>query len=106
MQKSLQTVEDLSAANSVSVDQLLTTIFGEDGPAKPFIAESLQPPVVFPSTAKFKKNVKFAGEWKPATFSQLMTLAHNINRRMGHLFTKGCHCHQCETNRKLAQGTR
>ena len=40
---------------------------------------------------KFKPEVKTL-----ATFSQLMTLAHNFNRRHGKQATKGCNCFSCK----------
>ena len=67
-----------------SSDQLFLKIFGTDQEQEAAKVQEEKP--------KFKKS-----EPKTfATFSQLMTLAHAVNRRHGKAVTPGCNCFSCK----------
>lgn len=72
-------------AVSPAVDQLLTSIFGVDE-----VLPEIQIKTV-PITPIPKKTF--------ATFSQLMTLAHNFNRKHGKSYVRGCKCKTCEIHK-------
>lgn len=72
---------------SKSSDELMIEIFGRDSEvANKYASE--------PAKQRVAKSY--------ATFSQLMTLAHNFNRKNGHPITSGCNCESCHQKRKFA----
>ena len=72
---------------SKSSDELMIEIFGSD-------VEVINKHSSEPSKQHVAKSY--------ATFSQLMTLAHNFNRKNGHQITSGCNCESCHQKRKSA----
>lgn len=83
-------------------DVLFQQIFGMDGEMSahdyPQLAQREQPK---PAKKFWNRKQQMADKFRPevkslATFSQLMTLAHNFNRRHGHSVTKGCNCFSCK----------
>ena len=72
-----------------SSDELFAQIFGADE-ALPSVTLQIVPILPKPPRKTF------------ATFSQLMTLAHNFNRKHGKQVVRGCKCRQCEINKVIA----
>lgn len=51
---------------------------------------------------KFAHEIPKSGPRLYATFSQLMALAHSVNRKNGRIFTRGCKCESCLQRQKRA----
>lgn len=102
MSNAQSSVDALVEANAYVADaltpltnQLLASIFGADEVEVPKPAEETQcfqmkvQPIIPQTSPK-------------ANFSRIMKFAHDINRRYGHSFTRGCNCGSCEHARKAA----
>ena len=98
MHKALTNVDNLVAANAILAAELgsFAEVLVEDlftAPKEKFPQKQLEITI---------QPLKMVPPKRLATFPQIITLAHAINRRYGRMATKGCNCYSCGKARLAA----